>query len=158
MRGASPLASMSSARSVASNSTGVVPRPYVSTVGILPSSLPAYHTDYIAGVQDATASPAPSEPPGPARTPAEQEETARRLRPHSRSQLRLDEANKRRRALRPSTLPRSRGRPLAIRHPFAKPALGGSSLHLQVASETGLCLGRDEDLRQDSWQVSHCNP
>ncbi len=107
--GASPLASMSSARSVTSNSTSISPRPYVSKVGILPSSLPAYHTDYMAGVQDPTAPPIPSEPPTSAlaRTPAKQEETARRLRPHARnSQLRLDDAGKRPQGLTPVNPPK----------------------------------------------------
>jgi len=100
--GQSPLASMSSARSATSTSTSATPRPYVSNVGILPSSLPAYHKDYMAGIVDPTAAPAPHEPPGPARTQAEQEETSRRLRPHSRpSQLRLEEASKRPHGLTP---------------------------------------------------------
>ncbi len=56
------------------------------------------------GVRDAE--PDPSEPPAhlssAARTPAEQEETARRLRPHARaSQLRLDDASKRPQGLTP---------------------------------------------------------
>jgi len=96
---------MSSARSVTSTSTGATPRPYVSKVGILPSSLPAYHKDYMAGIVDPTVAPAPNEPPGPARTQAEQEETARRLRPHSRpSQLRLEEASKRPQGMTPVNL------------------------------------------------------
>jgi len=94
--GASPLASMSSARSITSTSTGSTARPYVSKIGILPSSLPSYHKAYMTGNIDQSPGPPPSEPPAPARTPQEQEETARRLRPHSRpSQLRLDGANKR---------------------------------------------------------------
>ncbi len=38
---------MSSARSITSTSTGASARPYVSKVGILPSSLPSYHTAYM---------------------------------------------------------------------------------------------------------------
>ncbi len=99
--GASPLTSMSSAHSVTSNSTGTSPRPYVSKIGILPSSLTTYHKAFMTGNIDPTAVVPPSEPPAPARTPAEQEETARRLRPHSRSQLRLDEVNKRPQGMTP---------------------------------------------------------
>jgi carbon catabolite-derepressing protein kinase len=98
----SPLASMSSARSVTSNSTSNAPPPYLSHIGILPSSLPAYHKDYILGNADPSASSAPQSPPGPARTAAEQEETSRRLRPHSRgSQIRLDESSKRPQSMTP---------------------------------------------------------
>lgn len=104
--GASPLG-MSSGRSISSNSTGASARPHVSKVGILPSSLPAYHKDYMAGAVDDTAHAAPNEPPMPARTQAEQDETARRLRPHSRSsQLRLDESSKRPQGMTPVNPPK----------------------------------------------------
>jgi len=56
--------------------------------------------------------PEPAEQP---RTQAEQEETARRLKPHSRSQLRLDEANKRPQALTPAHPPR---KPKPVRWQF----------------------------------------
>jgi carbon catabolite-derepressing protein kinase len=110
---------MSSARSITSTSTGASPRPYVSKVGILPSSLPGYHTVYMerekakaAGIN--VPDPAPAAPDGPRqpRTQAEQEETARRLKPHSRSQLRLDEANKRPQGLTPVNPPAKRHRPV----------------------------------------------
>ena len=106
--GASPLAS--SSRSITSTSTSASPRPYVSKVGILPSSLPAYHKDFMerekAGVEEAPPAPAAPDPPPHPRTQAEQEETARRLKPHSRSQIRLDEASKRPQGLTPVHAPR----------------------------------------------------
>ncbi|CAK7227568.1 Protein kinase [Sporothrix curviconia] len=102
--GASPLG-MSSGRSIGSNSTGTSPRPHVSKVGILPSSLPAYHKDFMAG--NVNVVPSTNEaPPAPARTLAEQEETARRLRPHSRSQIRLDESSKRPQGMTPVNPPK----------------------------------------------------
>jgi carbon catabolite-derepressing protein kinase len=123
---ASPLdPAMSSSRSVASSTTSAAARPYVSKIGILPSSLPAYHHDYMerekareeaeenarraqeaakgnSSVQvkletsvDDTSAALPAENHRDPRTPAEQEEVARRLKPHSRgSQIRLDEAGK----------------------------------------------------------------
>jgi carbon catabolite-derepressing protein kinase len=107
--GASPLPSMSSARSTLPASV-ISPRPYVSKIGILPSSLPTYHKDFIerekAGFDDV---PTPSivvEPPHSTRTDAEKEETARRLKPHSRSQLRLNEANKPPQGLTPVNAPK----------------------------------------------------
>ncbi|KJR82809.1 carbon catabolite-derepressing protein kinase [Sporothrix schenckii 1099-18] len=104
--GSSPLG-MSSGRSIGSNSTGNSPRPHVSKVGVLPSSLPAYHKDYMAGNINADVVPAPNDaPPAPARTLAEQEETARRLRPHSRSQIRLDESSKRPQGMTPVNPPK----------------------------------------------------
>lgn len=85
-RGASPLAS--SARSITSNSTTASPRPYVSKVGILPSSLTAYHKDYMerekAGVEERPAPPVLPEPGHP-RSEDERQETLRRLKPHARS-------------------------------------------------------------------------
>ena len=112
----SPMAdaNKSSARSIASTSTAASTRPYASKVGILPSSLPGYHKVFMERekaeaegrhVPDSSvAAPAPSAPP---RTPAEQEEPARRLKPHSRgSQLRLDESGKRPQGLTPVNPPR----------------------------------------------------
>ncbi|KAK7427124.1 Protein kinase [Neonectria magnoliae] len=103
--GSSPMLSMSSARSVISQAT-TTPRPYVSKVGILPSSLPAYHKDYIEREKAGTFKNSPpkafgTDEPSMDRTDAEKEETARRLKPHSRSQLRLDEANKRPQGMTP---------------------------------------------------------
>jgi carbon catabolite-derepressing protein kinase len=85
---------------------GSANRPYVSKVGILPSSIPTYHKDYNerqkAGVsQSGTSATNIDEEPPPARTDAEKEESARRLKPHSRSQLRLDESSKRPQGMTP---------------------------------------------------------
>lgn len=106
----SPMMSISSARSAVSPG-GTTPRPYVNKVGVLPSSLPAYHKDFIekgravdeqhpgptVGVQD--------EPPEP-RTDAEKEEAARRLKPHARpSQLR-EETGKRPQGMTPMNPPK----------------------------------------------------
>ncbi|KAM7217802.1 Protein kinase-like domain containing protein [Rhypophila decipiens] len=105
---------MSSARSITSTSTGTSPRPYVSKVGILPSSLPTYHKVFMErekakadGIDIPGSSPSNNlehsiEP----RSQADQEETIRRLKPHSRSQLRLDEANKRPQGLTPVNPPK----------------------------------------------------
>jgi len=75
-------------------------RPYVSKIGILPSSLPEYHRAYMdekrTGKVGNPLSTTHSEVHEPQpQTEAEKAETARRLNPHSRSQLKLDEANKR---------------------------------------------------------------
>ncbi|KAF4342685.1 CAMK CAMKL AMPK kinase [Fusarium beomiforme] len=108
--GSSPMLSMSSARSTTSQAT-TAPRPYVSKVGILPSSLPAYHKDYMEREKAGSVENSPpkvlinDEPPSN-RTDAEKEETARRLRPHSRSQLRMDEANTRPQGMTPINPPK----------------------------------------------------
>lgn len=85
---------------------GAQSRQYVSKVGILPSSIPAYHKDYVerlkAGPSAAGADAVNiDEELAPARTDAEKEEHARRLKPHSRSQLRLDESAKRPQGMTP---------------------------------------------------------
>ena len=59
-----------------------------------------------AGIEEPPPAPAAPEPPAHPRTQAEQEETARRLKPHSRSQIRLDEASKRPQGLTPVHAPR----------------------------------------------------
>ncbi|GKT50407.1 sugar transporter STL1 [Colletotrichum spaethianum] len=101
----SPLPSASSARSGGSTVGGQ--RPYISKIGILPSSLPAYHKEYVerekGGFED---HPTPTivvdEPGLSARTDAEREETARHLKPHSRSsQVRLDDSAKRPQGMTP---------------------------------------------------------
>ncbi|KAK3325190.1 putative serine/threonine protein kinase [Apodospora peruviana] len=105
---------MSSARSITSTSTGTSPRPYVSKVGILPSSLPAYHKVFMErekakaeGIEISGSSPSNNlEPSVEPRSQADQEETIRRLKPHSRSQLRLDEQNKRPQGLTPVNPPK----------------------------------------------------
>jgi carbon catabolite-derepressing protein kinase len=92
----------SCARSITSSSTGASARPYVSKVGILPSSLPAYHKVFMerekakaegVEVPDAALN-MPPEPATQPRSQAEQEETLRRLKPHSRSFVRLDDAGR----------------------------------------------------------------
>ncbi|KAK4152554.1 hypothetical protein C8A00DRAFT_44407 [Chaetomidium leptoderma] len=94
---------MSSARSVTSTSTtGASARPpYVSKVGILPGSLTVYHRAYIEreranaeGIElreDPLTAPEASSRP---QSQAEQEETVRRLKPHSRSFVPLDDASR----------------------------------------------------------------
>lgn len=113
--GPSPLLdpNMSSAWSITSTSTSASAKPYISKVGVLPSSLPAYHKVFMerekakaAGVEIAETKPASLEPLAQPRSQAEQEETLRRLKPHSRSQLRLDEANKRPQGLTPVNPPK----------------------------------------------------
>ncbi|UZP35716.1 hypothetical protein NXS19_003532 [Fusarium pseudograminearum] len=108
--GSSPMLSMSSARSTTSQAT-TTPRPYVSKVGILPSSLPAYHKDYMEREKAGSVENSPpkvliNDEPQLNRTDAEKEETARRLRPHSRSQLRIDEANTRPQGMTPINPPK----------------------------------------------------
>lgn len=104
------MLSMSSARSTISQAT-TTPRPYVSKVGILPSSLPAYHKDYMEREKAGSVENSPpkvliNDEPQLNRTDAEKEETARRLRPHSRSQLRIDEANTRPQGMTPINPPK----------------------------------------------------
>ncbi len=70
--------------------------PYVSSIGILPSSLPAYHRAYMAGRPTSnTGSPvvasAGDDKPRQ-QSSAEQAETVRRLKPHSRSQINIAQA------------------------------------------------------------------
>lgn len=99
------MMSLSSTRSGLSQN--VSPRPYVSKVGILPSSIPAYHKDYIerekAGEQEKNTVPAVAinNEISSTRTDAQKEETARHLKPHSRSQLRVDEAGTRPQGMTP---------------------------------------------------------
>lgn len=98
--GPSPLIDAMSPRSTSSIGTDRSTRPYVSKIGILPSSLPAYHRDFMEARRsgrDTTSmlSTAHSEVDAPkAQTEAEKLETARRLNPHSKSQIRLDEAKR----------------------------------------------------------------
>jgi carbon catabolite-derepressing protein kinase len=74
-------------------------RPYISKIGVLPSSLPSYHKAFMearkAGKGTKISPPQIDEHSGPhVQSTAEQAETARRLKPHSRSQLKLEEAKK----------------------------------------------------------------
>ncbi|KAI9797573.1 MAG: Protein kinase [Candelina submexicana] len=90
--------------------------PYVSSIGILPSSLPAYHRAYMEGRPTSnTASPvgatAGDDKPRQ-QSSAEQAETARRLKPHSRSQVNIAQVAEA--AQQPSSLtplPPKRSRP-----------------------------------------------
>ncbi len=82
-----------------STSTDRSVRPYISKIGVLPSSLPAYHKAFMetrkAGKDTNSSPPRVDEHSGPHfQSTAEQAETARRLKPHSRSQLKLEEAKK----------------------------------------------------------------
>ncbi len=111
----SPLLDAVSPRSSSSVGTDRSIRPYVSKIGILPSSLPAYHRDYMEAKKsgrntDSILSTAHSEANEPHRqTEAEKAETARRLNPHSRSQLKLDEASKRPAGMTP--VPQKKAKP-----------------------------------------------
>ncbi|KAI0443748.1 protein kinase SNF1 [Xylaria telfairii] len=92
---ASPLAD--STRST-STVTSASPRGYVSHVGILPTSLPALHREYLerqnAGIDEPVDVEVPDVPLQP-RTPAEQQEAVRRLKPHSKNTMRHDESHNR---------------------------------------------------------------
>lgn len=83
------------------------PRVHVNKVGILPTSIPTYHKEYIerakaGGNEDSSAPEAVNdEPQQPSRTDAEKEEAARRLKPHSRSQRSLEEGSKRPQGMTP---------------------------------------------------------
>lgn len=75
--------------------------------------MPAYHKAYIerekAG-EDAATRPAVNvnDEPLPSRTDAEKEETVRRLKPHSRSQIRLEEGSKRPQGMTPLHPPKKK--------------------------------------------------
>jgi len=110
---ASPLDHTRDGSSVRTNSTAGGSRPYVSKVAVLPSSLPAYHEDFMerekareAGIPDTVSSLSIPDPSTTPRTDAERKETAQRLKPHSRSQLRLNEAIKRPQELTPVNPPK----------------------------------------------------
>lgn len=102
------MPSASSARSGTSATSA--PRPYISKVGVLPSSLPDYHKAYVerekAGIEEDPTPPAlPDEPDAVTRTEAEREEMARRLKPHSKNQLRLEEGSRRPQGMTPVSAP-----------------------------------------------------
>lgn len=111
----SPLVDAMSPRSSSSIGTDRSIRPYVSKIGILPSSLPAYHRDFMEARRSGNPmgkplSTAHSETDTPTpQTEAEKAETARRLNPHSRSQLKLDEASKRPAGMTP--VPQKKSKP-----------------------------------------------
>ncbi|RKF61940.1 Sucrose non-fermenting protein kinase 1 [Erysiphe neolycopersici] len=92
-----------SPRSISSSGTNlsISQRPYVSKIGILRTSLPSYHREYMKARR--TGKNYESSVSGidietevlPGQTTAEKAETARRLNPHSRAQIKLDNAVKR---------------------------------------------------------------
>jgi carbon catabolite-derepressing protein kinase len=104
----SPVAD--STRSTTSTVTSTSPRGYVSKVGILPTSLPALHREYLerhtAGAEEPEDSQAVLDVPSQPRTPAERQEAAMRLRPHARSAVRLDESQTRPQAMTPVAAPK----------------------------------------------------
>lgn len=100
---------------VSSTLTAVlIPRQHISRVGILPTSLPEFHKGFMeakkAGKSLDTAlspiSPDNSEPQ--TLSAAEQAEAARRLKPHSRSQLKLDEAGRKPAGMTPVPVKKSK--------------------------------------------------
>ena len=105
---ASPVAD--STRST-STITSASPRGYVSHVGILPTSLPALHREYLerqnAGVDEPLNAPVPEVPLQP-RTPAEQQKAVRRLKPHSKNNMRLDEGHNRPQQMTPVATKKSK--------------------------------------------------
>lgn len=93
----------SSSRSIVSTSTGTTSTrpPYVSKVGILPSSLTVYHKAFMErekakaeGAEPPDVSLTVPEPAAQPRSQAEQAETLRRLKPHARSFPRLDDTSR----------------------------------------------------------------
>ena len=98
----SPLTDAMTPRSNSSIGTdrSLQQRPYVSKIGVLPSSLPSYHRSYMeyrkSGKNtESTLSTTHSEEHEPhSQTESEKAETRLRLNPHSRSQLKLDEASR----------------------------------------------------------------
>lgn len=100
---ASPLAD--SSRSITSTIASTSPRGYVSKVGILPTSLPALHKEYLerqnAGIEEPLSNhPVPDIPLQP-RSFAEQQEAVRRLKPHSKGAVKLDDSQARPQAMTP---------------------------------------------------------
>ena len=111
----SPRVDAVSPRSTSTTSTEKSTHPYKSKIGILPSSLTPYHRAFM----EARKSGKPMETPLPAdkpedkephpQTEAEKAETARRLNPHSKSQIKLDEASKRPAGMTP--VPQKKSKP-----------------------------------------------
>jgi carbon catabolite-derepressing protein kinase len=91
--GPSPLTGLDHPRHGSTGSSSIIEaRSPASTIAVLPSSLPDFHAAFMKGAYSKTSSPTQSdEPPadGRPRTQAEQEATARRLKPHSRSTANL---------------------------------------------------------------------
>jgi len=90
--GPSPLTGMDHPRHGSTGSSSMVEaRSPASTIAVLPSSLPDYHAQYMKGQMKATS---PTQPDDTTvddrpRTQEEQDATARRLKPHSRSTTNL---------------------------------------------------------------------
>lgn len=89
-------------------------RPFISKIGILPSSMPQYHNDYMAARK---AGKEPTVPLPPLdqedsqphkQTIAEQVENVRRLKPHSRSQQKLEEGNRKPAGMTPVPVKKSK--------------------------------------------------
>ncbi|KAK5164791.1 Protein kinase [Saxophila tyrrhenica] len=92
--GPSPLAGMDHPRHGSTGSSSIVEaRSPASTIAVLPSSLPDYHAQYMKGQAQQHASSPTQADDAPddnrLRTQEEQEATARRLKPHSRSTTNL---------------------------------------------------------------------
>lgn len=85
----------------------------------MPSSLPAYHKDFMererAGTDDTLLPPVAPEPSSQPRSEDERQESMRRLKPHTRSQVRLDDSSKRPQGMTPVNPPK---KPKATRWQF----------------------------------------
>ena len=102
--GESPMTT--SMGSLLSSMSGQSPRPYISRIGILPTSLPDYHRQMLEmeSFDEPEAVSDFGDEPQPARTPAEHQEASRRLRPHARTTLKLDGSNQAPKALTPAVV------------------------------------------------------
>ena len=93
------------------------PKPFVSKIGILTTSIPQYHKEYLGEYEMRKKGGIPLSTPtieidhvgNQPQSSADQAETARRLKPHSRSQLKLDEGNKKPAGMTP--VPQKKSRP-----------------------------------------------
>lgn len=86
--GPSPLSGLDHPRHGSTGSSILESRSPASTIAVLPSSLPDYHVAYMKGQMEKATSPTQPDDhaaDGRLRTKEEQEATARRLKPHSRS-------------------------------------------------------------------------
>lgn len=85
----------------------------------MPSSLPAYHKDYMErernGYEEPPGPPIAPEPSSQPRSEDERQESMRRLKPHTRNSIKLDESNKRPQGLTPVNPPK---KPKATRWQF----------------------------------------
>ncbi|KAF2087659.1 Pkinase-domain-containing protein [Saccharata proteae CBS 121410] len=96
--------------STSSNQTITEHRSPVSTIAILPSSLPDFHRAYMQGQPRPSGSHPPSQESSPReRTAQDQAETARRLKPHNRSQVNIEKAGMKPEGMTP--LPAKKPRP-----------------------------------------------